>query len=772
MTQQSFIKSPFACLKGFAFASIFSLLAACGANDSNNDNEDSIPDGANKNPVTDTTPPVITLNGGTSIQLEVGSEYIEAGATASDNIDGVLEVNISGHVDSNDPGTYILVYTAEDKTGNNTTLTRTVTVVDSVPPTISLVGDPYVLLNAGELYAELGATAEDNSDRNVSIAIGGEVDTTALGEYILTYTATDTSGNSASIQRFVNVIDTIPPVIHLFGEASIELVKGETYEEPGFAFSDNLGQPIEVVTEGNVNPVVAGSYTLSYTATDSNGNSSSVTRTVIVREFRPFITTWKTDNDGNSNFKQIEIKTNSDSNFTVDWGDGTVQSGLTQNATHSYHIPGTYTVKIYGSFNRFYFESTWSSDAKKLLSVEEWGDVKWSSMNSMFKGAEHLELSASDSPDLSDVTDMSNMFAYAKFFNADLSQWDVSNVTNMSAMFNGANSFNGDISTWDTSNVTDMDGMFQYAYDFNNDLSNWDVSSVKDMARMFRSAKAFNSDISEWVVSNVTNMTSMFFDADSFNQSLNEWDVSQVTTMISMFKDNYSFNQDLDKWDVSNVIYMFEMFEDAYSFNGNISSWNVSNVKIMRYMFENAREFDGDLSGWNVSSVKDMSNMFSSASKFNSDLKDWNVTNVESMSDMFEAASSFNGDIGNWNVSNVTDMSNMFRQAKSFNQDISGWDVNGVYYMEYMFQRADAFDQDLSSWNVSYTTTMTNMFSYSGLSTENYDSILNGWSSLSELQRGITLGAHEVMHSSASESARSVLLNSYGWTIIDGGSVP
>jgi surface protein len=55
------------------------------------------------------------------------------------------------------------------------------------------------------------------------------------------------------------------------------------------------------------------------------------------------------------------------------------------------------------------------------------------------------------------------MFNNASSFNGDISSWDVSNVTNMSDMFFQATSFNGDISNWDVSNVTNMSEMFQYA---------------------------------------------------------------------------------------------------------------------------------------------------------------------------------------------------------------------------------------------------------------------------------------------------------------------
>ena len=78
--------------------------------------------------------------------------------------------------------------------------------------------------------------------------------------------------------------------------------------------------------------------------------------------------------------------------------------------------------------------------------------------------------------DTSNITDMSNLFAYSHF-NGDISKWDVSNVTNMDSMF-ACSKFNNDISNWDVSNVINMEDMFIISK-FNSDISKWDVSNVK-----------------------------------------------------------------------------------------------------------------------------------------------------------------------------------------------------------------------------------------------------------------------------------------------------
>ena len=78
----------------------------------------------------------------------------------------------------------------------------------------------------------------------------------------------------------------------------------------------------------------------------------------------------------------------------------------------------------------------------------------------------------------------------------------------------------GNISDWDVSQVTDMSELFKNETNFNEDISNWDVSSVTDMGAMFYVATSFNQDIGGWNVSNVTNMRYMFAYASSFNQDI------------------------------------------------------------------------------------------------------------------------------------------------------------------------------------------------------------------------------------------------------------
>ncbi|MDF1555320.1 MAG: DUF5011 domain-containing protein [Deferrisomatales bacterium] len=164
--------------------------------------------------VADTTPPALALNGQNPQHLEAGTVYAESGATAADLVDGDLSgvVEIGGDpVDGGALGNYRVTYDVSDSRGNAApTLTRAVTVADTTPPVITLLGDSPMQVEAGTAYLEPGATAEDGfeGDLSLSVAVGGDaVDTANPGTYRITYDVADSSGNQApQATRTVTVV--------------------------------------------------------------------------------------------------------------------------------------------------------------------------------------------------------------------------------------------------------------------------------------------------------------------------------------------------------------------------------------------------------------------------------------------------------------------------------------------------------------------------------------------------------------------------------------
>jgi hypothetical protein len=96
-----------------------------------------------------------------------------------------------------------------DGAGNVISPDQNTTTSDTTPPVITLNGEATITLTVGDTYAEQGATALDDVDGNVAVKRSGKVDTTTAGSYTVTYSATDSSGNSATAQRVV-IVETAP----------------------------------------------------------------------------------------------------------------------------------------------------------------------------------------------------------------------------------------------------------------------------------------------------------------------------------------------------------------------------------------------------------------------------------------------------------------------------------------------------------------------------------------------------------------------------------
>jgi len=163
-------------------------------------------DDTSNNSGEDTTAPSIALVGAQSINIEVGSNYTDAGANATDNVDTTVNVLSSGTVDTSTLGSYTITYSATDAAGNTSTATRTIAVVDTTAPVITLTGNANVSLLAGENYVDAGASATDAYEGSITVSTNGSVDASTAGTYTLTYSAADTSGNSSELTRTVQVM--------------------------------------------------------------------------------------------------------------------------------------------------------------------------------------------------------------------------------------------------------------------------------------------------------------------------------------------------------------------------------------------------------------------------------------------------------------------------------------------------------------------------------------------------------------------------------------
>jgi surface protein len=517
-----------------------------------------------------------------------------------------------------------------------------------------------------------------------------------------------------------------------------------------------------------------------------------------------FITRWNLATSG-SGATQISFGVATSGLVSYTWetvpasassGSGTF-SGSTATITG---LPANATIRLSispNNFQRIIINN--GNDRNRLTQIENWGNTAWTSMATAFYGCSNLQVTATDVPNLSSVTNMqqmfrstnltlpfnintwntaavtnmSAMFDNATSFNQDIGSWNTAAVTNMSGMFNNATAFNQNIGSWNTGSVTSMSAMFYGAVSFNQNIGNWNTAAVRTMNHMFGFATVFNQNIGSWNTSSVTTMSTMFINATAFNQNIGSWNTGAVTDMSFMFRGAINFNQNIGGWNTSNVIRMTQLFRGASSFNQDISSWNTSSVIYMIGMFQETN-FNRYIGSWNTTSVYDMRNMFKDNIAFNQNIGGWNTSSVALMDSTFKGATTFNQNISSWNTSNLVYMSNMFENATSFNQNIGMWNTANVYYMNETFKGATSFNQNLAPWQLNSIISLNNMFNNSGIDCANYSATLIGWNTNINTPTGRALGAVGRQYGPQATAARANLVlpvssGGKGWTISDGG---
>jgi len=244
--------------------------------------------------VVDTTPPVITLNGANPLSVNQGSSFTDPGATALDACAGSVSVSTSGSVNTSVPGTYTLTYIATDGS-NSATNTRTVNVIAlGVAPTFttSLTNESVQCAGNASFYG----VATGTTPLNYYWSINGVLVATGVDLHSLSTNNVHSAGNVYGISLIVSnsvgtatnlvnltVIDTTGPVVTVTGVNPLTIAQNSVYVEYGATAVDACAGVVSLTsTNSTVNPAVGGTYTVTYSANDGNGNIGTATRTVIV----------------------------------------------------------------------------------------------------------------------------------------------------------------------------------------------------------------------------------------------------------------------------------------------------------------------------------------------------------------------------------------------------------------------------------------------------------------------------------------------------------
>lgn len=225
---------------------------------------------------------VINVNGAENAQVEFGSEYKDPGAEAVYQMKLLhlfskkVDVEAVNAVDTGVLGQQTLEYTASWK-GETASASRTVTVEDTVSPKIRLLYSEDYYTLPGHVYEEEGFAAYDLCDGDLTESVVR----TQSGDRV-TYTVSDSSGNTCSAVRGILYDDRSAPEITLVG-GDITIGIGDSWTDEFAAVDDGDGDlTADVVVKGSVNTEKAGKYTIVYTVSDSYGNQAVASRVVRV----------------------------------------------------------------------------------------------------------------------------------------------------------------------------------------------------------------------------------------------------------------------------------------------------------------------------------------------------------------------------------------------------------------------------------------------------------------------------------------------------------
>lgn len=424
-----------------------------------------------------------------------------------------------------------------------------------------------------------------------------------------------------------------------------------------------------------------------------------------------------------------------DYSVQIDWGDGSdIESwdnianpgdvvGNDQRIIHDYTIAGTYTIVIEGIYPLIQF-GAYTSSADKYTDVISWGTQPFESCKDMFRGASNLEITCTTGGSI--------------YGTPNLTQCD-SIDGGLTSMFFECTSFTGtltEIDLWDISNVKTIIQCFSQCSNFNGDITTWDLTGVKSnvfggsLLGFLDRCTVFSRDLSVMNFNGIETAQYLFRGHNAIATDVVALDTSTITSMIGWFDTaNFPVLTDISLLDFSAL--------GSTGFQNMFSNTNMTNFTGVDSWFT----APGSASGFKFDS------MFSFATNIN-DVSGWDMAGVVSLEKMFIQADVTNlGSVSAWDVSSVTDFSETFRLTN--------------------------FDQDISGWDISSATTMHDMFQGTLLSTVNYDAILIGWEALAGTPNNINIsfGTSQYTLGGAAEAARTSLINTYGWTISDGGGV-
>lgn len=262
----------------------------------------------------------VRLNGDNPQLIEVGTEYTEQGIKFFNEDGNEISVeeakaevkNYTSAIELDKLGKYIVKYKVFFLSGETTEITREVIIQDTTSPVISLLGQNPYELKIGEEFVEQGYEVSDNYDKELEVTSDiSKIIFDKEGDYAQVYSAVDKSGNATTVEREIKVlpkdynkeglekvvVDGIEFTAKLNGKNPQYVGLGNKYTESGISII-KAGKPITAeaakakvdIDSKSINTNKAGSYTVKYTITFSDGKVIKLSRTVIVTSAKDYYT--------------------------------------------------------------------------------------------------------------------------------------------------------------------------------------------------------------------------------------------------------------------------------------------------------------------------------------------------------------------------------------------------------------------------------------------------------------------------------------------------
>ena len=472
--------------------------------------------------------PSIYLLGSNPFNVEINATFTDPGAKATDTDGNDISNKIitSGIVDTSVLADSIKYKYTVLSDGITKTTTRKINVVDTTKPVLVGADDITIFTTDTTFDIMNGVSSTDNSGSTVTIKTKSNLTLGVIGQYKVTYIATDPSGNTTTKIRNIKVTR---PEYTIVAQSNGNYLWNDTYRSKIESINfidhvDTTGAAISWDLSAAQNGKITG---WLMTDTDNPSYYKMYIGSTGDIYASPNSSSWFSQLTSLYSIKFDNFNTSNVTNMSYMFDHTSALTSLDLNSFD--------TSNVTNMANMFDHASGLTS-----LDLINFNTSKVSNMGNMFYNASGLTSLNLSNFDTSQVINMSAMFYNASGLTSlNLSHFNTSNVTNMMSMFYGAGGLTSlNLSNFNTSKVTNMGDMFCWARGLTSlDLSNFDTSQVTSMGGMFEYASGLTSlNLSSFNTSNVTSMGSMFKNTSGLTSlDLSIFNTLKVTNMVSMF---------------------------------------------------------------------------------------------------------------------------------------------------------------------------------------------------------------------------------------------